>query len=64
MTQLQYMSMNERISQFNSSYLTNYSQYLYAILNIVEKDATPTCSAPYASPSFHNLVSYVNNGHS
>jgi hypothetical protein len=64
MAQLQHMPMNERIGQFNSSYQANYSQYSYAIPHIVEKDATPTCSAPYASPSFHNSVSYVNNDHS
>jgi hypothetical protein len=64
MAQLQHMPMNERLGQFNSSYLANYSQYSYAIPHIVEKEETPTCSAPYASPSFHNSVSYVNNGHS
>jgi hypothetical protein len=64
MAQLQYMSMNEIISQFNSSYPSNYSQYSYAIPHIVKKDVTPTCSAPYVSPSLHNSVSYVNNGHS
>jgi hypothetical protein len=63
MSQLQHMLMNEIIGQFNSRYLANYSQYSYAIPHIVEKDATPTCSAPYASPSFRNLVSSVNNGH-
>jgi hypothetical protein len=64
MAQLHHMSMNERIGQFNSNYPANYSQYSYAIPHIVEKDVTPTCSAPYASPSFHNSVCYVNNGHS
>jgi hypothetical protein len=64
MAQLQHMPMNERIGQFNSSYPDNYSQYSYAISHIVEKDVTPTCSVPYASHSFHNLVSYVNNDHS
>jgi hypothetical protein len=59
-----HMLMNERIGQLNSNCQANYSKCLYAIPHVVEKEVMPTCSTPYASCNFHDLVSYVSNDYS